>query len=201
MNIAALTKKLHELKEKQQQIERAWRKIGNREFLEFMIELLPKALHAERCSIFINNPEDNNVWIQCGTGLEEKQITVPKDSSIVGKVIASGQAIIDNDLANQIGAHDTVAFKTGFTSKSTICVPVFGPKSQQVAGAIQVLNKLNTASAFLDEDTKIVEKLARHLQVNIENIYQRQEMANIAKEIGTKVTLIENKLRELGHTG
>ncbi len=200
MDIAALTKKLHELKEKQQQVERAWRKTGNREFLEFMIELLPKALQAERCSIFINNPENNDVWIQCGTGMEERQITVPKNSSIVGKVIATGKAIIDNDLTNQMGAHDTVAFKTGFTSKSTICVPVLGPKSQQVAGAIQVLNKLNLESTFLDEDVAIVEKLAHHLQVNIENIYQRQEMANIAVEIGKKVTLIENKLRELGQT-
>ncbi len=200
MEIEALTKKLHELKEKQEQIETAWRKTGNREFLEFMIELLPKALQAERCSIFINNPEDNNVWIQCGTGLQEKQISVPKDSSIVGKVVASGETIIENNLANQIGAHDTVAFKTGFTSKSTICIPVLGAKTQQVAGAIQVLNKLNAESAFSQEDVEIVKKLAHHLQVNIENIYQRQEMANIAKEIGKKVELIEAKLRELGHS-
>ncbi len=201
MEIEALTQKLHELKEKQQQIETAWRKTGNREFLQFMIELLPKALQAERCSIFINNPEDNNVWIQCGTGLQEKQISVPKDSSIVGKVIATGETIIENNLANQVGAHDTVAFKTGFTAKSTICIPVLGAKTQQVAGAIQVLNKLNIDSAFTQEDVEIVTKLAHHLQVNIENIYQRQEMANIATEIGKKVELLEAKLQELGNRG
>ncbi len=197
MEIEALTRKLHELKEKQKQIETAWRKTGNREFLEFMVELLPRALQAERCSIFINNPEDNNVWIQCGTGLQEKQITVPKDSSIVGKVIASGEIIIENNLANQVGAHDTVAFKTGFTAKSTICVPVVGKKSQQVSGAIQVLNKLNSESAFSQTDVDVVIKLAHHLQVNIENICQRQEMANIAEEIGKKVALIEAKLQSL----
>ncbi len=201
MEIEALTQKLHELKDKQQQIETAWRKTGNREFLQFMIELLPKALQAERCSIFINNPEDNNVWIQCGTGLQEKQISVPKDSSIVGKVIATGETIIENNLANQVGAHDTVAFKTGFTAKSTICIPVLGAKTQQVAGAIQVLNKLNIDSAFTQEDVEIVTKLAHHLQVNIENIYQRQEMANIATEIGKKVELLEAKLQELGNRG
>lgn len=200
MNIPALTKKLHELKEKQLQIETAWRKTGNREFLEFMVELLPRALNAERCSIFINNPDNNNVWIQCGTGLQEKQISVPKDSSVVGKVIASGEIIMENNLANQVGAHDTVAFKTGFTAKSTICVPVMGAKTKQVAGAIQVLNKLNTQSDFSEDDIEIVKKLAHHLQVNIENIYQRQEMANIAEEIGKKVSLIESKLKSLGHT-
>ncbi len=200
MDIAALTRKLHELKEKQKQIETAWRKTGNREFLEFMIELLPKALQAERCSIFINNPENNNVWIQCGTGLKEKQISVPKDSSVVGRVIASGEIIIENNLSNQVGAHDTVAFKTGFTAKSTICVPVPGVKTKQIAGAIQVLNKLNAASSFSQDDVEIVKKLAHHLQVNIENIYQRQEMANIADEIGKKADLIETKLRSLGHS-
>ena len=200
MEIEALTKKLHELKEKQEQIESAWRKTGNREFLEFMIELLPKALQAERCSIFINNPEDNSVWIQCGTGLKEKQISVPKDSSIVGKVIASGETIIENNLANQVGAHDTVAFKTGFTAKSTICVPVVGTKSKQVSGAIQVLNKLNLESAFSEEDVEVVTKLAHHLQINIENICQRQEMAKIAEEIGKKVSLIEAKLKTMAPT-
>ncbi|MBL1259782.1 MAG: GAF domain-containing protein [Thiotrichaceae bacterium] len=200
MKIQVLTQKLHELKEKQQRIEAAWRKTGNREFLEFMVELLPKALDAERCSIFINNPDDNNVWIQCGTGLQEKQISVPKDSSVVGKVIASGKIIMENNLANQIGAHDTIAFKTGFTAKSTICVPVLGAKTRQIAGAIQVLNKLNAESAFTQDDIAIVKKLAHHIQVNIENIYQRQEMANIAEEIGKKVSLIEAKLKSLGHT-
>ena len=168
MKIQVLTQKLHELKEKQQRIEAAWRKTGNREFLEFMVELLPKALDAERCSIFINNPDDNNVWIQCGTGLQEKQISVPKDSSVVGKVIASGKIIMENNLANQIGAHDTIAFKTGFTAKSTICVPVLGAKTRQIAGAIQVLNKLNAESAFTQDDIAIVKKLAHHIQVNIE---------------------------------
>lgn len=201
MEIEALTQKLHELKDKQQQIETAWHKTGNREYLEFMIELLPKALQAERCSIFINNPEDNNVWIQCGTGLQEKQVSVPKDSSIVGKVIATGETIIENNLANRVGAHDTVAFKTGFTAKSTICIPVLGAKTQQVAGAIQVLNKLNVDSSFTQEDVEIVTKLAHHLQVNIENIYQRQEMANIATEIGKKVELLEAQLQELGNRG
>ncbi len=199
MEIKVLTKKLHELKEKQQQIETAWRKTGNREFLAFMVELLPKALSAERCSIFINNPDNNNVWIQCGTGLQEKQISVPKDGSVVGKVIASGKIIMENNLANQIGAHDTIAFKTGFTAKSTICVPVLGVKTQKIAGAIQVLNKLNAESAFTQDDIEIVKKLAHHIQINIENIYQRQEMANIAEEIGKKVSLIEAKLKSLGH--
>lgn len=198
MEIAKLIVQLDELRERQSLTDTAWKKKGNREFLAFMTELLPLALSAERCSIFISNPDDDNVWIQCGTGIKEKQIMVPTENSLVGEVIATGRRIIDNQLEKRIGIHDLIALKTGYTAYNALCVPIYGHLTHRVAGAIQLLNKLPKQSEFTIEDARLVEKLARHMHINVENIFLNQEMASATIEIGKKIVKIEEQLFKHG---
>lgn len=190
-----LMQRLDELKKKQKMIDRAWEKSANRKLLEFFVELIPKALKVERCSIFILDPKEDNVWVHCGTGIEEKQISVPTWSSMVGNVISSGEWQMEMDMEQLVGAHDTVDVKTGFISRNALCVPVHGVTTDQVTGAIQVLNKQGDLP-FVEEDREILEKLAFHLQMNIENLYLRQEMAKVSYEMGKAIKRMEQKLQK-----
>lgn len=198
MEIANLIVKLKELRERQSQIDVQWQKTGNRDFLQFMTELLPMALQVERCSIFISNPEDKSVWIQCGTGIREKQITVPRENSIVGQVIATGMKVVENDLKKRIGVHDLIALKTGFTAHNTLCVPIYGNSTRAVAGAIQLLNKIPEGTPFSDDDIALAGQFARHMHINIENIYLGQQMAETIVEMGSKIESIEDFLLDQG---
>lgn len=191
MDKAVLEQKLEQLRKKQQLMEKAWREAGNRQLIQFFVDIMPKALDAERCSIFILDPVDEKAWLQCGTGLTEKQLQVPTENSIVGQVIESGQYVMEDDLEDQVGAHDVVAVKTGFVTRSAVCVPVNGVTSKKVVGAIQVLNKRR--GNFTDDDREILERLAFHLEMNIENIFLRQELAKISVEMGKKIKALEAK--------
>jgi len=193
MSKSKLVEKLEELRSKQQLIDSAWKKTGNKEFLQFLVEILPKTLSAERCSIFILDPVNEDVWVQCGTGLSERQVSVPRGSSLVGKTISTGQYQIETDMDKQMGAHDTVAIKTGFVTRNALCVPVHGVTKDRVTGAIQVLNKIG-GHTFTDEDRAILEKLAFHLQMNIENIFIKQELAKISHEMKEQILGLETKL-------
>lgn len=193
MSKSKLVEKLEELRSKQQLIDSAWKKTGNKEFLQFLVEILPKTLNAERCSIFILDPVNEDVWVQCGTGLSERQVSVPRGSSLVGKTISTGQYQIETDMDKQMGAHDTVAIKTGFVTRNALCVPVHGVTKDRVTGAIQVLNKIG-GHTFTDEDRAILEKLAFHLQMNIENIFIKQELAKISHEMKEQILGLETKL-------
>jgi len=195
MSRSKLVEKLEELRSKQKLIDSAWKKTGNKEFLQFLVEILPKTLNAERCSIFILDPVDENIWVQCGTGLTERQVTVPRSSSLVGKTISTGQYQLETDMDKQMGAHDTVAIKTGFTTRNALCVPVQGVTKDRVTGAIQVLNKIG-GHTFSDEDRAILEKLAFHLQMNIENIFIKQELVKISDEMKEQIMTLETKLTE-----
>jgi GAF domain-containing protein len=192
MDKALLAQKLEQLRKKQQLMEKAWREAGNRQLLQFFVDIMPKALDSERCSIFILDPVDEKAWLQCGTGLTEKQLQVPTKNSIVGRVISDGEFVIEDDLEDQVGAHDIVAVKTGFVTRNAICVPVHGVTTKKVVGAIQVLNKAH--GNFNDADRDILERLAFQLEMNIENIFLRQELAKISVEMGQKIKKLEAKL-------
>ncbi len=193
MDRTVFEQKLAQLRKKQQLMEKAWREAGNRKLLKFFVDIMPRALNAERCSIFILDPVNEKVWLQCGTGLTEKQLQVPTANSMVGQVIESGKFVMETDLEEQAGAHDVVAAKTGYVTRDALCVPVHGVTSKKVVGAIQVLNKVR--GEFSDEDREILERLAFHLQMNIENIFLRQEMAKMSVEMDKKIKMLESKLK------
>ena len=192
MDKVLLEQKLNQLRKKQQMMEKAWREAGNRKLIQFFVDIMPKAVEAERCSIFILDPVDEKAWLQCGTGLNEKQLQVPTKNSIVGRVMSTGEFVIEDDLEDQVGAHDIVAVKTGFVTRNAICVPVHGVTTKKVVGAIQMLNK--NRGNFDDADRVVLEKLAFHLEMNIENIFLRQELAKISVEMGQKIKKLEAKL-------
>lgn len=192
MDRIVFEQKLEQLRKKQQLMEKAWREAGNRQLLQFFVDIMPKALSAERCSIFILDPVNEKVWLMCGTGLTEKQLQVPTQNSIVGQVIETGEYVMESDLEDQAGAHDVVAVKTGYVTRDALCVPVKGVTTKKVVGAIQVLNK--TRGSFDDEDRELLERLAFHLEMNIENIFLRQELSKMSVEMDKKIKKLEAKL-------
>jgi GAF domain-containing protein len=195
MQRSQLMDKLQELRTRQQKVDNAWKETGNKQFLQFIIDILPRTLNAERASIFILDPADNSVWLSVGTGMAEREITVPKGSSLVGRTISTGQCQIETDMENTVGAHDVVAVKTGFITRNAICVPVYGVTTDKITGAIQVLNKRG-GQEFDDEDRDILEKLAFHIQVNIENLFLKQELLRVSELMKETIAKLETKLAE-----
>lgn len=196
MDRTALEQRLTELKSKQSMIDKAWKKTGNRELLQFFVEIIPKTINAERVSIFIHDPVDSHIWVHCGTNVEERQINVPESGSVVGRTIAGGKPIFENNMQQQMGAHDNVAIKTGYVTYNTLCVPVRGVTTDKITGAIQAVNKIGM-NEFTEGDLVILEKLAFHIQMHIENIYLRQEMAKISSQMSEAITQLERKLKKL----
>lgn len=199
MEPAALQARLADLKAKHETVEKAWRKRdGNMELLQFFVAIMPKALDAERCSIFILDPQSDKVWVQCGTGLAEKTVEVPTSGSLVGRAVSTGKPIIEHDMENHVGPHDHVAVRTGFVTRNALCVPVHGLTTKRVTGAIQILNKRGSLK-FGQEDLNTVEKLAFLLQMNIENIYLRQELSRLLAEMEKQMHMLETQLAQIGN--
>jgi GAF domain-containing protein len=193
MDKLQLAMRLEELRNKQSLLNDAWEKTSNHKLLDLFVQMLPRTLDVERCSIFILDPEENNVWLHCGTDVAQRQISVPKWSSMVGSVIDSGECKIDYDMDQNPGYHDMVDFETGFRTKNALCVPIRGVTTGKVTGAIQVLNKLN-GQKYSEDDRALLETIAFHIQMDIENMYLRQETIKISREIGNKISLFEANL-------
>ncbi len=188
-----LSLQLRNLKSRQEMVNRTWNTSGNKELLQFFMEILPKVVDADRCSFFINDPVANQVWLQCGTGLEERSIIVPKTGSNVGRVIASGKfiSIVKKDQMSPFAKK--VEEQVGYQTYNMLCVPIKSLTTGQVTGALQVINKKgkNKQMGFTDEDRKILEKVANHLEMVTENIYLGQEMVNVSDKLRGKVDMAE----------
>lgn len=190
----ALEKQLDKLKQRKETIDDSWNRTGNKDLLVFFVEILPKVLDAERCSIFVHDPDTEKVWLQCGTGLAENQVQVPKGNSLVGEVISDGQFQIRQDMDKADGVHRKVDSETGYVTRNAICVPVKNLNDTQVVGAIQVLNKKNHAE-FSTDDRIILEKLAYHLQFNIENIFLNQDLVRLSDKLKDKIDAVMEIVR------
>jgi signal transduction protein with GAF and PtsI domain len=186
--------RLEELRHKQQLVNKSWDKASDNQLLELFIEILPKALHVERCSIFVLDSKEDNVWLHCGTGVKSKQIQVPKWSSMVGLVISSGEPMMKYDLDSHVGIHDTVDLQTGFTTRNALCVPIHGVSTNKITGAIQVLNKTN-GQRYSEEDKTMLEKVAFNIQMTIENEFVRQASIMLSEELEKRIQLFEKNLK------
>jgi signal transduction protein with GAF and PtsI domain len=45
--------------------------------LAFYTRIMTRAVGAERCSIFIHDPDKDRIWLKTGTGVQEAEIVVP----------------------------------------------------------------------------------------------------------------------------
>lgn len=163
-------------------VEKYYDKSSEKDYLNFFISIISKIVKGERSSIFINDIENETVWLEAGTGIERKQITVPRDSSMVGRVILSGKSEINNNMTVQEGTHKEIDSSTGFSTRNAICVPVKSQDRKHITGAIQVLNK-ESGGTFNIDDEKWLENIGEHIQSYIEHAYLHQETLSLMDKV------------------
>lgn len=148
----------------------------------FYTRITRKLLDAERCSIFIFDPETQKVWLKAGTGVQERGIEVAVQGSIVGEVIESGKTVTREGLASREGVHQATDEQTGFVTRNILCVPILDPQLNEAVGAIEVLNK-HGDQPFTAEDAEQLCELAEQIQTRVSRIYLGQEIFGLSEKI------------------
>lgn len=197
MDKTEILHKLKKLRTQQQAVDAKWKDSANVEMMKFFVDLIPRAMDVERCSIFIADSKLDSVWLQCGTNVAERSIHVPRDNSLVGEVVSTGKILIAEDLEERMGAHYEVSMKTGFQPRDTLIVPIIGMATRKVTGAIQVLNKQTSKrdDVYTQDDIDLLNKMALHIQMNIENLYIRQELSKLSFAMSQQIKKLEGHLK------
>jgi transcriptional regulator with GAF, ATPase, and Fis domain len=180
---------LNNLKMRLEQVNSAWTVNDHEAILKFYVNIVPKIMGAERCSIFIVAPGSGKIWLKFGTGVKEKDITPPRKGTVVGNVISSGKWITQNEINSQSDYHKEVASKTGFTTRNLICAPIKSLTGQGITGAVQVLNK-QKGKHFSKDDGVLLQEVANYLAMAIENILLNQEISQISKQLNQEIEQI-----------
>ncbi len=105
-----------------------------------LTELGSTIANADRASFWFWDKQDKQYWTLAATGND--RIVIPEGTGIVGKTIQEDKVIITNNPYEEDFFNPEVDKKTGYKSKSILCIPVENT-SGEVVGAFQVLNKFD----------------------------------------------------------
>ena len=134
------------------------------EGLPFISLYIKDIVDAQRCSIFINDIETNELWTTLADGVEK--IIIPSDKGIVGETIKTRDGIIVNDVYSNPNFLSKVDEETGFTTQNLITAPIFNSQ-KDVIGVLELLNK---DGGFQKDDAKFMRFFAHYISGFLELI-------------------------------
>jgi transcriptional regulator with GAF, ATPase, and Fis domain len=178
--------RMFDLKSRLEKVASAWTVNDYKSMLMFYVDILPKIMDSERCTIYINEMDTEMIWSIYGTGLDNQKIKPPKNKSVVGKVIVSGQPARENNLINRDGFHKQIDEITGFQTRNMICAPIQSITGHGVTGAIQILNK-HDHSNFNQNDIDLLVEIAGYLSISLESIVLNNEILKIGKKLNQEI--------------
>jgi two-component system response regulator HydG len=156
---------------------------GDKEgFIESMLEEVIRILNAQRASLFLINPETNELEAVCALGIKKDQLKFDYRMGIAGSVFTTGVAL------NIDTVHDSTRFnegfdkKFGFETKSIICHPIHN-REDKIIGVIEVLNKRNE-DRFTIEDEKTMKVLSLIFSSVFYNFTPMSEKSSIRRFSG-----------------
>lgn len=132
------------------------------------------ALNADRCTVFLYDKENNELYSKVATGLDDfKELRIPADKGLAGHVVKTGETINIKDAYNDKRFNKAVDKKTGYRTKTILCMPIKN-FNQEIIGVFQVLNKFDETFTIDDEDLLIA--IASSAGISLENaqLFERQ---------------------------
>jgi len=146
--------------------------------LPVIIHKTTEVMDAERSSLFIYDPDSDELWSKVAEGMDEKTIRFPAGVGIAGDVAKTLET------ANIPDAYDDPRFnpefdkQSNFKTKSVLCMPMTTRKGELI-GVIQVLNKTD-GGTFQEGDEKLLEALC--IQAGVAIVRARLTEAFLEKQ-------------------
>lgn len=154
---------------------------GDKEgFLENMLEEVVRVLNAQRASVFLINPETNELESIAALGIDkENKIKFDYRVGIAGSVFTTGVALNIDTQRDQTRFNDSFDKKFNFETRSIICHPIHN-REDKIIGVIEVINKRNE-DRFTVEDEKTMKVLALVFSSVFHNFNPMSEKSQIRR--------------------
>lgn len=135
--------------------------------LKVIAEETKSAIQADRCSVFLYDKKNNELWSKVALGMDDSQeIRFPADKGLAGHVVKSGDTINIKDAYSDGRFNKEIDLQTGYKTKTILCMPIKNLK-QEIIGAFQVLNKLD--GTFTEEDEELLIAIGSSAGIALEN--------------------------------
>ena len=146
------------------------------------IEASVKLVNCEAGSLLLFDEQSSELYFDVALGEKAdkiKTIRLKLGEGIAGWVAQHKESIIINDVQNDPRFFRGADQKSGFVTKTMICVPVL--MKDKLIGVLQAINKRDTL--FNDYDAELLKALANQVAVAIENAKLYNELKETFYEI------------------
>src|SRR5580692_9773698 len=141
------------------------------ELISIILQIATRQSGAERGTVFLVDRERNEIWSLVGLGLEQQVIRLPGERGIAGWVAREGSAVRLENAYEDARFEPDIDRKLGFKTKQLLCLPIRN-EGGDIIGVLQLLNK---AEGFTDEDEAFLDALSAHVALALEKAQLHRE--------------------------
>jgi sigma-B regulation protein RsbU (phosphoserine phosphatase) len=131
-----------------------------------IVSLATDQLGVERGTLYFVDDEKGEIWARIPTEGEISEIRLPMGKGIAGTVAATGETVIVNDTSADPRFDGSVDRRTGFRTRSILCVPIRN-RDGRIVGVLQLLNKRE--GEFGAADLEFLALVSEHVAIGMEN--------------------------------
>lgn len=142
--------------------------------LNIIAKQIQMALNADRCSVFLLDKEQKELWSKVATGLETKEIRFPIDKGLAGHVAKTGELINLKNAYDCEFFNKDIDIQTGYKTKNIICMPIRN-LSHEIVGVVQVLNKKDGEFSQKDEDLLVAIGASAGIALENAELFDKQQ--------------------------
>lgn len=135
------------------------------EMLVSLVDIVTRQIDAERGTIFLHDPETDELYSRVARGNIHREIRIESTAGVAGHVFSTGKSMIVDDAYTNKHFSRRVDEKTGYVTKTILCVPIRTVKGE-IIGVAQVLNKKKVT--FTPEDLRLLEEMTKQAAVALQ---------------------------------
>lgn len=140
--------------------------------LPLIMKEVTRLMFAERSTFYIVDQERGELWSQIAQKAEIMEIRLKIGVGIAGHVAKTGEVINITDAYNDDRFDPTTDKKTGYRTRSILCMPIFEPQKGEkekpaIIGVLQVLNRID--GVFDKEDEALLSSMASQIAIALIN--------------------------------
>ncbi|MEF3192320.1 MAG: HD domain-containing protein [Campylobacterales bacterium] len=140
-------------------------------------------LNADRCSIFLYDKKNNELWTKVAHGV--KEIRIPASKGVAGYTFGAKEVQIVVDAYNDFRFYRDVDRITGYVTKTIVAVPLLNSEGEAI-GVFQAINKKD--GYFSSFDAELLILIGNYASVSLTNALLYRRLRETQNKIITKIS-------------